>query len=59
MLISGFMLILRTKQFRTNILIQGRNSTTFYQWVKSYTVYYSNDGIDFTPYQKGGEVKVI
>ena len=43
----------------TNILTQGRNSTTFYQWVKSYTVHYSNDGIDFTTYQKGGEVKVI
>ena len=49
----------KNKAIRTNILTQGRNSTTFYQWVKSYTVHYSNDGIDFTTYQKGGEVKVI
>ena len=43
----------------TNILTQGRNVNIFYQWVKSYTVYYSNDGIDFTPYEEGGQVKVI
>ena len=43
----------------TNILTQGRNCYNNYQWVTSYTVYYSNDGIDFTPYQKGGQVKVI
>ena len=43
----------------TNILTQGRNCNGNYQWVKSYTVYYSNDGIDFKPYQKVGEVKVI
>ena len=44
----------------TNILTQGRNfNGNTYQWITSYTVYYSNDGIDFTPYQKGGQVKVI
>ena len=43
----------------TNILTQGRNNNIYYQWVKSYTVYYSNNGIDFTPYEEGGQVKVI
>ena len=47
----------KNKAIVTNILTQGRNDNG--QWIKSYTVYYSNDGIDFTPYQKGGEVKVI
>ena len=49
----------KNKAIVTNILTQGTNSTTFYQWVKSYTVYYSNGRIDVAPYKKGGEVKVI
>ena len=49
----------KNKAIVTNILTQRRNSTTLNQWVKSYTVYYSKDRIDFTPCQKRREVRVI
>ena len=38
------------------ILTQGRQSTN--QWVKTYTVSYSNDGFTFNPYRHRGLTKV-
>ena len=38
------------------ILTQGRQSTN--QWVKTYTVSYSNDGVTFNPYRHRGLTKV-
>ena len=40
----------------TDILTQGRGSHQ--QWVKSYTLSYSDDGIKFIPYRKNGKDKV-
>jgi hypothetical protein len=40
----------------TDILTQGRGRSN--QWVRSYTVSYSNDGASFKPYQKSGKDKV-
>ena len=40
----------------TDILTQGRGRHN--QWVRSYTVSYSNDGVNFKPYQKSGKDKV-
>ena len=40
----------------TDILTQGRGSHQ--QWVKSYTLSYSDDGTNFKPYQKNGKYKV-
>ena len=40
----------------TDILIQGRGRLN--QWVRSYTVSYSNDGHSFNPYQRSGKTKV-
>ena len=41
----------------TDILTQGRD-TAYNQWVKSYMVSYSNDGVKFETYQSGGRDKV-
>ena len=40
----------------TEILTQGRG--TYGQWVKSYTLSYSHDGVKFIPYKKSGNPKV-
>ena len=40
----------------TDILTQGRFRIR--QWVQSYTVSYSDNGINFKPYQKSGNDKV-
>lgn len=40
----------------TEILTQGRSNAN--QWVKSYTVSYSNDGVNFFKYRVNGVVKV-
>lgn len=40
----------------TVIRTQGRQDAS--QWVTSYKVYFGNDGVRFTPYKKGGRVKV-
>ena len=40
----------------TEILTQGRNNAN--QWVKTYTVSYSNDGLNFFAYRVDGVVKV-
>ncbi len=40
----------------TDILTQGRGSHN--QWVQSYTVSYSNDDVNFKPYQKSVKDKV-
>lgn len=40
----------------TDILTQGRGRHN--QWVKSYTVSYSDDGVNFKPYRKSGVDKV-
>ena len=40
----------------TEILTQGRSNHN--QWVKSYTVSYSRDGLHFFPYRVNGVVKV-
>ena len=40
----------------TDILTQGRGR--YNQWVRSYTVSYSNDGVTFKPYQRSGKDKV-
>ena len=40
----------------TEILTQGRNNAN--QWVKTYTVSYSNDGLNFFAYCVDGVVKV-
>ena len=40
----------------TDILTQGRGRHR--QWVGSYTVSYSDDGVKFKPYQKNGKDKV-
>ncbi len=40
----------------TDILTQGRGRRS--QWVRSYTVSYSNDDVNFKPYQKSGKDKV-
>ena len=40
----------------TNILTQGRER--YGQWVKTYSVSFSEDGVNFKPYQSSGKVKV-
>jgi hypothetical protein len=40
----------------TDILIQGRGRSN--QWVRSYTVSYSDDGVTFKSYKKSGKDKV-
>ena len=40
----------------TEIMTQGRSDAN--QWVKSYAVTYSNDGVFFDAYQKNGIIKV-
>lgn len=40
----------------TRISIQGRSD--YNQWVKTFTLEYSADGVSFAPYKEGGIVKV-
>ena len=40
----------------TEIRTQGRQDAN--QWVTKYKLFYSNNGVRFTPYKKGGRVKV-
>ena len=40
----------------TAIRTQGRQDAS--QWVRSYKVFFGNDGVRFIPYKKGGRVKV-
>ena len=40
----------------TDIMSQGRGNSG--QWVRSYTVSYSNDGVNFNRYQRSGKDKV-
>ena len=41
----------------TEIMIQGRSDAN--QWVKSYAVTYSNNGVFFDAYQKNGTIMVV
>ena len=41
----------------TGIKIQGRQD--YNQWVKTFTISYSNDGTDFRPYQNGKVWKLL
>ena len=45
----------------TKVATQGRllDSWRYYQWVKTYSLNYSHDGIDFKAYEQFGSVKVI
>lgn len=45
----------------TKVATQGRllDSLRFFQWVKTYSLNYSQDGIDFEAYEQFGNVKVI
>lgn len=43
----------------TEILTQGRGSCGCKQWVKSYTVSYSKDGVNFQAYRQYGQIKVV
>ena len=49
--ISGYKYILEQKTEVTAIKIQGRQD--YNQWVKTFTISYSNDGTNFKPYQNG------
>lgn len=42
----------------TQISTQGRGSCRCSQWVTSYAISYSNDGIFFQAYQQNGQIKV-
>ena len=48
---------LRAKTEVTGIKIQGRQD--FNQWVKTFTISYSNDGATFQPYQNGKVCKQL
>ncbi|XP_015757096.1 PREDICTED: uncharacterized protein LOC107336222 [Acropora digitifera] len=41
----------------TEIRTQGRQDAN--QWVTKYKLFYSNNGVRFTPYKKGGRVKIF
>ena len=45
----------------TKVATQGRllDSRRLFQWVKTYSLNYSQDGIDFEAYEEFGSVKVI
>lgn len=45
----------------TKVATQGRllDSRRYYQWVKTYSLNYSHDGIDFEAYEQFGSVKVV
>ena len=43
----------------SGISTQGRNSDTLQQWVKSYRVSYSYDGLLFADYKEGSDAKVF
>ena len=45
----------------TKVATQGRllDSLRFFQWVKTYSLNYSQDGIDFEAYEQFGSTKVI
>ncbi len=41
----------------SEVLTQGRGD--YPQWVKSYTLSYSSNGLDFHPYRQNGVIKVV
>ncbi|XP_078344750.1 uncharacterized protein LOC144630294 [Oculina patagonica] len=45
----------------TKVATQGRllDSNLYYQWVKSYSLNYSHDGVDFEGYEQFGKVKIF
>lgn len=45
----------------TKVATQGRllDSNSYFQWIKTYSLNYSHDGVEFEAYEQFGNVKVI